>query len=189
MLKRQQIPDCLSLARIPLALALPAAVPHPVPFALVYAAAVVSDVCDGWLARRWGCASVRGARLDSLADLVFFGVILSLVPDICPDALRPGWLILACLIVVVRLVGLVATRVRFGRVVMLHILANKATGAAVVLAFPLCALVETDVLLAVVFGLGLFAAGEDCVLSLTMREPDPDRKSIFSACAPTNSRP
>lgn len=36
--------------------------------------AVLSDGIDGVLARRWGLASAFGAQLDSLADLVAFGV-------------------------------------------------------------------------------------------------------------------
>ena len=36
--------------------------------------AILSDGVDGLLARRWGCDSRFGAHLDSLADLVAFGV-------------------------------------------------------------------------------------------------------------------
>jgi CDP-diacylglycerol--serine O-phosphatidyltransferase len=36
--------------------------------------AILSDGLDGLLARRWGCNSQFGGQLDSLADLVAFGV-------------------------------------------------------------------------------------------------------------------
>lgn len=44
---------------------------------LVWLVACATDLCDGWLARRWGSVSARGARLDTLADFVF--LVLAMV--------------------------------------------------------------------------------------------------------------
>ena len=41
-----------------------------VPFWVLYLIAGLTDMLDGFLARRWGVESKFGARLDSLADLV-----------------------------------------------------------------------------------------------------------------------
>ena len=40
-------------------------------FLAIYTLAGVTDVLDGWLARKTGTASAWGARLDSIADLFF----------------------------------------------------------------------------------------------------------------------
>lgn len=45
-------------------------------FLLIYAYCGLSDVLDGWLARRWGIQSNLGAKLDSTADLAFFTISL-----------------------------------------------------------------------------------------------------------------
>ena len=50
-------------------------------FLAVYTLTGLTDVLDGWLARKTGTASDFGARLDSIADLLFYGVVLlRLVP-------------------------------------------------------------------------------------------------------------
>ena len=45
-------------------------------FLAVYTLAGITDALDGWLARKSGTASDFGARLDSWADLSFYGVLL-----------------------------------------------------------------------------------------------------------------
>ena len=45
-------------------------------FLIVYTFAGLTDVLDGWLARKNQTASEFGARLDSIADLLFYGVLL-----------------------------------------------------------------------------------------------------------------
>ena len=64
------VPDWISATRLGLVVLLwPAAIAGQgrlVGIGLVLAA--VSDAVDGYLARRMGCVSIRGARLDALAD-------------------------------------------------------------------------------------------------------------------------
>ena len=45
-------------------------------FLVIYTFAGLTDVLDGWLARKTGRASEFGARLDSVADLLFYSVLL-----------------------------------------------------------------------------------------------------------------
>ena len=47
----------------------------PVFFA-VYSLTGLTDALDGWLARKTGTASDFGARLDSIADLLFYGIVM-----------------------------------------------------------------------------------------------------------------
>ena len=46
-----------------------------VPFWVLYLIAGITDMLDGFLARRWGVKSKFGARLDSLADFVFVLIV------------------------------------------------------------------------------------------------------------------
>jgi CDP-diacylglycerol--glycerol-3-phosphate 3-phosphatidyltransferase len=48
---------------------------------VVFVAAMLSDILDGWLARRWGLQSVMGAFLDPLADkLMVVTTLVMLIP-------------------------------------------------------------------------------------------------------------
>ena len=67
----KHIPNILSASRIALCLPLLLVDAMTVPFWVLYVTAGTTDMLDGFLARRWGVESQFGARLDSLADLVF----------------------------------------------------------------------------------------------------------------------
>ena len=66
-----RVPGLLSVARLPLAAAFPFVVSRP-PLALgVIAIAGLSDVLDGWYARKFGQVTATGAALDPLTDKAF----------------------------------------------------------------------------------------------------------------------
>ena len=67
----KQIPNILSASRIVLCLPLLLVDAMTVPFWVLYVMAGMTDMLDGFLARRWGVESKFGARMDSMADFVF----------------------------------------------------------------------------------------------------------------------
>ncbi len=117
----------------------------------LYLAAGLSDMLDGFVARRTNSASPLGAKLDSMADLVFLSVCLI---RLLPVLALPVWLwVWVGLIALLRLVNVVSGFVRRKKLVLLHTRANKLTGALLFLlplslgflniaytAVPLCAL-------------------------------------------------
>jgi len=68
-------PSLLSLARLPLAACFVLAVRVPVAALLVLVLAGVTDVLDGWVARRYGLVTATGAALDGLTDKLFVLVV------------------------------------------------------------------------------------------------------------------
>jgi CDP-diacylglycerol--glycerol-3-phosphate 3-phosphatidyltransferase/cardiolipin synthase len=69
------LPGLLSLVRAPLAAAFPFAMGEPLAALAVLAAAGLSDVLDGWVARRSGRASFTGAILDPVMDKLFVATV------------------------------------------------------------------------------------------------------------------
>ena len=63
--------NLLSMSRIALCLPLILVDAMTLPFWVLYLIAGLTDILDGFLARRWDVESQYGARLDSLADIVF----------------------------------------------------------------------------------------------------------------------
>ena len=73
--------DCITLLRIVGTAGLLFFLPLSPAFFLLYTFTGVTDVLDGWVARKTGTCSDAGARLDSIADLLFYGVtIVKLLP-------------------------------------------------------------------------------------------------------------
>ena len=117
----------------------------------LYIAAGLSDMLDGFVARRTNSASPLGARLDSMADLVFLAVCLIKLMLVLT---LPVWLwVWVGLIALLRLVNILSGFVCRKKLVLLHTKANKLTGALLFLlplslgflnisytAVPLCAL-------------------------------------------------
>lgn len=75
-------PGLLSLVRVPLAAAFPFSVHEPFAALSILGAAALSDVLDGWCARRSGRTTPAGAILDPIMDKLFVATVaLTLVVD------------------------------------------------------------------------------------------------------------
>jgi cardiolipin synthase len=70
------LPGLLSLARIPLAALFPVVVHAPVLALSVLAISGLTDVLDGWFARRLGQVTDVGAAIDPITDKLFVGSVV-----------------------------------------------------------------------------------------------------------------
>ena len=59
-------------------------------FLVVYTFAGLTDVLDGWVARKTGSISEFGAKLDSIADLLFYGILLIRLFPVLYQTLPPS---------------------------------------------------------------------------------------------------
>lgn len=120
------IVNLLSALRIALCLPLLLVDAMTVPFWILYLIAGLTDILDGFLARRWGVKSKFGARLDSLADFVF---VLAVGYKLFPWLKLPAalWMIIG-LIAMVKMVNAICSYVVKHRIEYLHTKANKLTG-------------------------------------------------------------
>lgn len=125
------MPNILTIFRIACAALLPLTRPLSPAFFALYALCGVSDMLDGYIARKYQCASPLGAALDSIADFVFLAAaLLSLIPTL-PWA---GWMLWwAGAIALVRFISLSVGWLKFRKPAFLHTHANKAAGAALFL--------------------------------------------------------
>ena len=120
------LPNLLSASRIALCLPLLLVDAMTVPFWVLYVVAGVTDMLDGFLARRWGVESRFGARLDSVADFVF---VLAVGYKLFTWLKLPAalWMMIG-LIALVKIVNAVSSYVINHKVEFLHTRANKLTG-------------------------------------------------------------
>ena len=122
----KHIPNILSASRIALCLPLLLVDAMTMPFWVLYVIAGMTDMLDGFLARRWGVESNFGARLDSLADFVFvLAVGYKLFPWLkLPDEL---WMMIG-FIALVKVGNAISSYVIKHKIAFLHTKANKLTG-------------------------------------------------------------
>lgn len=185
----RQIPNCLSVARMALAPAAFAFRDHAIPFVVFYLLCALTDVLDGFLARRLHAESEAGARLDSAADIVFYATLVALLA-VKALAAVVAWLPAILAIATIRVATLAVSRVRFGRAGSVHTYGNKLAGFCVYLlplfisgtvlppASPAGSTVGF-VAVACAVGVAFLSAAEELVIVSVAGEFDPDRKSLF----------
>ena len=122
----KQISNLLSASRLVLCLPLLLVDVMTVPFWVLYLIAGLTDMLDGFLARRWGVESKFGARLDSLADFVY---VLTVGYKLFPWLKLPAslWMMIG-FIALVKMVNAISAYVVKHRIQFLHTKANKLTG-------------------------------------------------------------
>ena len=125
--------DTITSARMVFSLFLLFMPPRFIGFFAVYTLAGLTDALDGWLARKMGLVSEFGARLDSMADLLFYGVLLVRLFPVMRQALPVTIWYAVAVILIVRLAAYAVAAIRYHRFASLHTRLNKLTGAAVFL--------------------------------------------------------
>ena len=120
--------------------------PFSISFTVLYSLCGLSDMIDGLIARKLHTESEFGAKLDSIADLVFVGVVLL---KVLPVLQIPLWLsIWIGFIAIIKLLVMLYGYVINHKLIMLHTKANKLTGFCLFL-LPLAG-IFVDILLAAV---------------------------------------
>lgn len=100
---------------------------YSVAFYALYITAGVSDMIDGWVARKTNTASEFGAKLDTMADIVFVIVCLfKLLPVMDIPVWLYVWIGVIAFIKVINIVSGYVVRKQF---VSVHSVMNKVTGA------------------------------------------------------------
>lgn len=135
------IADGITVSRILFSLTLLALSPRSPLFALLYLLCGVTDVLDGFAARKLHTESEEGEMLDSAADLVFAVVCAVKILPLLPLAL---WVwIWTAVIAAAKVTGIIIAGKRGNRLTIGHSFGNRLTGLLLFL-LPFSALI-TDV--------------------------------------------
>lgn len=131
---RKYLPNVLTSSRILCSILLIRFPAFSVPFYFLYLFCGLSDMADGILARLTHSTSTIGAKLDSVADLVFTAtVFIKLCCKIHISLWIWCWIIL---IAVIKIINMISGLVLQGTIVFEHTRLNKITGFLLFL-FPL----------------------------------------------------
>ena len=146
-MNRKYIPNILTALRMLGAVLLLLTKPLTLPFYLLHIFCGLTDALDGAFARALHASSRLGAQLDSIADLMFYGVMMGKLMPILLERMPSSlwWIVGAAVFIRLCAYGVAAaTQHRFSA---LHTILNKLTGLLVFLipgmlalpaAVPLC---------------------------------------------------
>lgn len=153
-----------------------------VPFYAVYTLTGVTDVLDGAVARATGTAGEFGAKLDSVADLFFYTVLLLRLIRYLIWLLPPfiWWLVAGILLI--RLGAYAVAAVKYHRFATLHTYLNKLTGFSLFLLPYFLLLPFGKIYCFIVCAIGFLASLEELILHLIRHRYNPEVKSlVFSS--------
>ena len=150
----KHLPNILSALRLLGAVCLLLCDPAGAAFWVIYVLCGVSDIVDGYLARRLHAESKAGAVLDSVADICF---VACCAIRLLPVLQIPTWLwTWAGLIVIIKIIDQISALVVHRRLCFPHTKANKLTGLLLFIAVPM--MFRSIVPIAIVAGVATFAA-------------------------------
>lgn len=132
----KNVPNILSVSRMCLCIATLCFFWQPVMYLILYIITAITDTFDGWIARKYHLETELGALLDSIADHMFFVVIIISAFLLIDLTNLPGIIIFIVLIVLVRGANCVICFVRFHRVGFIHSWGNKITGSLLMASMP-----------------------------------------------------
>ena len=157
-----QIPNIITLLRMAGSFGLLFYDVTGVVFWIIYGLCGISDIADGWLARKLKCVTKTGALLDSVADICF---VACCAWKILPILELPQWLWLwAGVIVVIKVMNQISAIVMHRHCCFPHTLANKVTGFLLFIAVPMTFV--SIIPISIVAAVATFAAiHEGCVLA------------------------
>lgn len=173
----KHLANIITLSRIVFAVMMIVAIPFSTIFWVCYICGGISDMFDGYIARKLNQQSAFGAQLDSIADLLF---ALSLFIIVVSNIRFPRWLWLCiAIIALIRVVGYSIGFYKYHTFSSLHTYLNKGTGAfifALPVLYVLFGLTTAGIIISFV---AFASATEELIITIKSKKLNRDCKSLF----------
>jgi len=165
------------MARIIVAVFLPLIKPLSVSFYIIYLLCGISDILDGYVARKTNTVSKLGAILDSVADFIFVVVMLIIfVPMLLLEWWQIYWI---SIIALTRCVSLLIGFIKYHALTFLHTHTNKFTGL-ILFCFPLLYHVAgINITTIIICGIASLSALEELIINATSKKLKRDVRGLY----------
>lgn len=149
-------------------------------FFVVFTLCGVTDIIDGFVARVTNTMSEFGARLDSVADLLFYTILgVKILPDLIRILPLWMWFIVGG-ILLTRIICYIITAIRFKCLAAMHTYMNKLTGfACFTIPYSIVAgiFAQYSILISIV---AVWSTLEELIMTLMMKGEYTPKKTIFA---------
>ena len=116
----------------------------------------LSDILDGFLARKYKITSEFGAKIDSIADMIFvFGSILKIIPVIEIPIAIYIWI---TIIILIKVFNIILGYIQYKKLTLLHTIANKITGFVLFIIPLMIGFIDIKILESLICGVATFSA-------------------------------
>ncbi|MDR0913752.1 MAG: CDP-alcohol phosphatidyltransferase family protein [Oscillospiraceae bacterium] len=177
MKKIKNIANIITVTRILAALLMIIEKHNSALFWVLYIYCFVSDILDGYIARKKKTASNTGAILDSVADTIFFFAVFI---SVLPSFVNLQWLLWGFgIVALIRAASYLVGYVKYHSFASLHTLLNKLTGFLLIVTPLMLMVVDIKIIGIIVGGIAFVSAIEELLIVIWSKELNRDIKSIF----------
>ena len=155
-------PNKLSFIRIIFSLLLFFTKPLSYLFFIIYLICSISDVLDGYVARKYNLVTDFGAKLDSIADMTMFLSLIIVLLPVLNFTLEIYVLIL--IIVILKIASAIYCYIKFKKLSTIHSYLNKITGLLIILIPVLLMFAPSENLIAIICIIATIAAIEEFLI-------------------------
>lgn len=178
-MKKELIPNYITVLRIFGSIYLMFTELFSTNFYIVYTLCGFSDVLDGVIARATNNTTVFGAKLDSIADLMFYAVMLV---KIFPYLLTklPNYIFVAVMIIIlIRIVSYMIVAVKFRNFCASHTYLNKLTGLSVFVIPYFAQTLHITAVCTVSCGIAIAASVEELIINIYAKAYNSNTKTLI----------
>ena len=122
----KNVANYISISRIIMSVLLLIPEAFTIAFYTIYIYCGISDMLDGFIARKSKNESKLGATLDSVADIIF--VIVAMIKLLPILHLTKGLILWVVLIAFIKIVNVICSYIYYKKIELPHSIANKITG-------------------------------------------------------------
>ena len=122
----KNIANYISISRIVMSVLLIITKTFSIPFYIIYLYCGLSDMIDGFFARKYKITSEMGSKIDSMADIVF--VFASLVKILPLLNLSKGVYVCGIIIIITKICNIILGYAHYKKMILPHNIPNKITG-------------------------------------------------------------
>lgn len=152
----KNIPNYISISRIIMSIALLIPKTFSITFYIIYIYCGLSDMLDGFFARKYKITSELGAKIDSIADMIFvFVSVLKIIPFIEISIAIYIWIII---IMLIKIFNIIFGYIKYKKLTVLHSVANKITGFLLFILPLIIEFLDIKIITTLICGIAIFSA-------------------------------
>lgn len=173
------IPNILSVLRIICSVLLILFINNRIGFVFLYFVIGLTDILDGFIARKFKLESELGAKLDSFADFIFYVILVFIFLKLYSSIIPVNYKVIILGIIIIRLLNLLITKLKYNKFVFVHTIANKASGALLYFLPVVLLFKQSNIIILIPLVFVFIAAIEELLITIKYSEVKLNRKSIF----------
>lgn len=172
------IANIITVSRMILSILLVCFLNNRLIFVTVFIVCGLTDFFDGLIARKSNTESTVGAKLDSFADLLLFGITSVCIVIWAGEDLK-GLLPYLAGVILIRFANMVIAALKYHAFAILHTWGNKITGILAFISYAIFIISDNIRVFFFVCILAALSALEEMIIHMTSDRLDLNRQSIF----------